>query len=342
MVSAALQVVQIGRQSAVGTSVPATQVLPVEAGFMGFDLDRGSTSPNEDYGRVSREQAGRASTGLRAASAPVTVPMRFQDFQKLLEMHVATITAPSGSGPYVWDYPFDETTSLLSTALKPYTWEYGDPASTQDEYEAVGVIISRLTVGFDALSAPGNQMWSAKCELLALDRVAAAMTGALSAPATLENMEGHLTTLAEGSTSTAFGSLSALSDSLKQFELTSDIMATTRAYGGSTDIALSYGRSDKATLTGNALIAIGSTAKTDIHDVFAVAGSVPTERRWRIDVDGTGNNDLKIDFRPRFTKVGRSNHEGEILYAVEFTGVYDSTLASRGKFTLTNDVSAHA
>lgn len=344
MVEAALQVVQIGRQTVVGTSVAATQVLPIEAGFMGFDLDRASESPDEDFGRVSREQAGRSSTGLRAASGSVTVPMRFGDFQKLLEMHVATIAAPTGGGPYVWDYPFDETTALLSTALKPYTWEYGDPASTQDEYEAVGVIIGRLTVGFDALSAPGNQLWKAKCDLLALDRVAAAMTGSLSAPtaAQLEVMEGHKTTLTEGDTSTAFASLSALSSSLKQFELSSDVMAIIRAYGGTSDIGVSWGRSAKATLTGNALIAIGSTAKTDIHDIFAVAGSTPTERRWRVTIDGEGNNVMTIDLRPRFTKVNRGNHEGEILYAVEFECPYDSTLTSRGKFTLTNDVAAHA
>lgn len=345
MVEAIKQVVQVGRQSSLGTSVAATQVLPIEAGWPGFTLNRNAGSPDNDYGRASREAPGTGTTGLRMATAPpVTIPMRFGDVQKLFEMHLATISAPTGSSPYVWDYVADESTGLLSAALKSYTWEYGDPDSTQDEYEAVGVIINRLTIGFDALSTSGNQMWRAQCELIALDRVAAAMTGGLSAPTgtALEQMEGHKTTLAEGDTSTVFASLSALGNSLKQFELVSDIKGVIRAYGGSTDIGVSYGRSAKAELTGSAQLVISSTTKTDIHDVFAVASAVQTERRWRIDVDGEGNNDMKIDFRPRFTAVDRSNFEGEILYAADFVGVYDSTLTSRAKFSLTNDVSAHA
>lgn len=423
MSEAALQVVQVGRESATGTSVAATQIFPLDQGsFSGFELDRASESPDEDYGGVSRERAGRASTGVRGATASATQTMCFEDFQKICEMHFDTITAPTGTaitlstsaeaddiidtaaphgraagdmvsfsaltggnglttnriyyviaanlaaqtlqvsttsggsavdfstditagtmqtGTFSWVYVPDETTGLLDTALKPYTWEYGDPASTQDEYEAVSVLISELTIGFDALSAPGNQMWKANLNLIGVDRVPAAMTSALSAPATRETMEGHLTTFAEGSTSTAFGSLSALGSSLKQFSLTSNIQAILRSYGGSSDKATSIGRSGKATVSGSALIAMSSTSKTDIQDIFDVAGSVPTERRWRITVDGSGVNAMTIDLRPRFTRVDRGEHEGEILYAVEFEGVYDSILASRVTATLTNAVAAH-
>ena len=88
----------------------------------------------------------------------------------------------------------------------------------------------------------------------------------------------------------------------------------------------------------DALVAIGATAKTDVHDIFAVAGSIPTERRWRITVTGTGVNVLTIDFRCRFTALDVGEHEGERLYAVNGVWVYDSTLAGRGAFGLTNAV----
>lgn len=424
MSEAALQVVQVGRESAVGTSVAATQVFPVDEGsFSGFELDRASESPDEDYGGASRERANRGSTGVRGATASATQTMCFEDFQKVCEMHVDTIAIPTGTsitlanpsaeaddiidtsgahslsagdqvvfsaltgglglttnriyyviaanlasttfqvsttsggaavdfttditagtalkGPFTWTYAFDELTGLVSSAVKPYTWEYGDPLSTEDEWEAATVVINSLDIGFDALSAPGNSMWKAQMDLLAVTRVQAAMTGSLSAPATRETMEGHLTTFAEGSTSTAFGSLSALGSSLKQFSMRSDLNAVIRAYGGSSDVGTAIGRSGKAEVEGSALIAINSTSLTNIHDIFNVAGSVPTERRWRITIDGSGSNSMTIDLRPRFTAVNRDEHEGEILYAVEFVGAYDATLASRGTIALTNAVAAH-
>lgn len=424
MSEAALQVVQVGRESSIGTSVAATQVFPTDAGsFTGFELDRASESPDEDYGGASRERSGRASTGVRGATASATQTMCFEDFQKILEQHVDTIALPAGSSitlanpsaaaddiidttgahglaagdqvvfsaltggtglttntlyyviaanlasqtfqvsttsggaavdfstditagtalkaPFTWTYAFDETTGLISSAVKPYTWEYGDPNSTQDEMEAATVIITDLEVGFDALSAPGNQMWKAQMSLLGLARVQAAMTGSLSAPTPRETMEGHLTTFNEGGTGTAFGSLSALGSTLKQFSLRSSLSAVIRAYGGASDVGVAIGRSAKATVEGSALLAINSTSLTDIHDIFNVAGSIPTERRWRITVDGAGSNAMTIDLRPRFTKVERGEHEGEILYAVDFACAYDSTLGSRGTFGLTNAIAAH-
>lgn len=425
MSEAALQVVQVGRESAVGTSVAATQIFPVDAGsFTGFELDRASESPDEDYGGASRERPGRGSTGVRGATAAATQTMAFEDFQKVLEMHVDTIALPAGSsitlanpsaaaddiidtsgahglaagdqvvfsaltggaglttntlyyviaanlaattfqvsltsggsaalfstditagtalkGPFTWTYAFDETTGLISTAIKPYTWEYGDPNSTEDEWEAATVIVNELEVSFDALSAPGNQMWKANMSLLAVNRAQAAMTSSLAAPATRETMEGHLTTFNEGATSTAFGSLSALGSTLKQFSMRSSLNGIIRAYGGSSDVGVSIGRSGKATVEGSALLAINSTTLTNIHDIFNVAGSIPTERRWRITVDGAGVNAMTIDLRPRITVTNRGEHEGEILYAVDFVGTYDATLGSRGTFGLTNAVSAHA
>jgi hypothetical protein len=405
-------VVQLGRQSAVGTSVAATTVFPVDAGFLGFELDRASESPNEDFGSPSREMAGRSSTGVRWATASLPVVCRFQDIMHLLEMHVDTLTIPSGTsitlatsaaaddiidttgahglsagdrvvfsaltggtgltinttyyvsttsggaavdfssditagtalkGPYSYVYAFDQASNLLSTALKPYTFEYGDPASTQDEWEATGVLATDLELGFDALSAPGNSMWQATASLIALNRAPAAMTGSLAAPATLETMEGHLTTLAEGATGTAFASLSALTSSLKQFSMRSSVSAIGRAYGGSSDVASAVGRSDKATVKFDALVAISATSDTDILDIFEVAGSIPTERRWRVAIDGTGNNLATIDARVKFNAVDIGEHEGERLYAIKDGDfIYDSTLASHGTITVTNDIAAHA
>lgn len=341
MSEAVFNVVQFGRQANVATAVAATTVFPVDAGFLGFTLDRASESPDEDYGSTSREQSGRATTGVRWATASLPFVGRFQDVVHAFEMHVQTVSGgtPTGTAsPYTYNYTFDESGALITAAVKPYTVEYGVAGSTQDEWRAYGVVADTFEFGFDALSAPGNMMWKGNLGLVGLQRENHTLTPALSAPATLETMEGHLSTLAEGPVGTAFASLSALTGSLKQFHFRSGLSAQGRAYGGSSDIATSIGRGGKGTGEFDALIGISATSKTDVQDVYEVAGDVPTERRWRIGVAGSGVNNQYLDFRTRFTAVDVGNHEGERLYAVHGLWVKDSTLAGRAKFTLANAV----
>jgi hypothetical protein len=333
-------VIAFGRQSVVGTAVAATTLFPGDPGFLGFELDRAVESPEEDIGSTSREYSGRGSYGVRWATASMPFVARFEDLMHAFEMHVDTIGTPTGTAsPYSWVYTFDETGGLLNTALKPYTIEYGVDGSTQDEWEALGVIATDLELGFDALSAPGNQMWRGSLGLVALNRYPASLTGTAVAPSSLETLEGHLTTFSEGSTSTAFGSLTQADATLKQFSFRSSLNAAGRAYGGS-DTSQAIGRSGKGEVSFDALVAISSTTDTDILDVFEEAAGLVTERRWRLAVDGAGVNALTIDFRCRFTAVNVGEHEKERLYAVNGVWVYDSTLGGRGQFTLTNAVSA--
>ena len=342
MSEAIFNVVQFGRQTNVATAVAATTVFPVDTGFLGFNLDRAPLSPDEDFGSPSREISGRESYGARWATASLPFIARYQDLMHVLEMHVVAISGgtPTGTAsPYTSAYTYDETTNVLSSSLKPYTIEYGVPGSTQDEWRAYGVVANTLDMSFDALSVPGNMPLKGTLGLVALGRDRNSMTGSLSAPTTLETIEGHSATLAEGPTGTAFASLSTVSATFKQFHFASNHSAVGRVYGSSSDIASSIGRSAKGEITFDALLAINSTTKSDIDDIFEVAGSLPTERRWRVSFTGTGVNTLTIDFRCRFRAVNLGDHEGERLYAVQGVWVKDSTLAGRGTFTLKNAVS---
>jgi hypothetical protein len=335
-------IVQFGRQANIATAVAATTLFPVDVGFLGFELDRATESPDEDIGSTSREQPGRESHGVRWATASLPFVMRFEDFVHPLEMHVAAISGgtPTGTAsPYTYGYTYDESGGLLNTVLKPYTVQYGVKSSTQDEWRAYGVIADTLEIGFDALSAPGNSMWKGTLGLVAIARENSTITPAITFPTVLETMEGHLSTINEGPTGTAFASLAALTGSLKQFSLRSGVNAVGRAYGATSgDLATSIGRSGKGTVEFDALIGIGATAKTDIMDIYNVSGGLATERRWRITVTGTGVNTLTIDGRVRFHSVNVGEHEDERLYAVSGVFVYDATLLGRGKFTLTNAV----
>lgn len=331
----------IGRQSAVGTAVAATKKFPVETGWMGFELNRGEESPEEDYGSTSREQPGREQHGVRIATASMPFTWNFENGVVPLESHLATV-APTGGGPYVYTYVADESADLLSSVVKPVTIEYGVDTSTQDEWRAYGCVIDELELGFDALTAGSNALWKGSASWIALNREYNAMTGSLTAPSALEAMEGHLTTLAEGDTTTAFASLSPLTGSLKAFRLRSKVNAVIRAYGGTSDIGTSIGRNGFGSVEFEAMVGISSATKTAISDTYHNAATTKVERRWRIAIDGAGNNAATIDMRVRFRATDRGDHEGERLYAVKGVAVMDSTLAGRLKVIITNDVSAHA
>lgn len=329
-------IVAFGRQSSLATAVPASVVFPADAGFLGFELDRAIEQPEEDFGSTSMDIAGRASAGVRWATASLPFVGRFEDLMHVAEMHFAAISGGTATGSaYTWTA--DESSSDLATACKPYTIEYGVDGSTQDEWRAVGVLCNELEFGFDALSAPGNAMWRGTLGLVAIEREYNAITGTAVTPSTLETMEGHLTVLMEGAVGTSFASLGTATATLKQFQFRSNNNAVGRVYGGTSDKATSIGRSAKGEIEFDALLAISSTTKTDVHDIYAASGSPVTERRWRVKCLGSGSKSFIIDGRVRFTAVQVGEHENERLYAVTGKYVKDSTLGGRMQWILSQN-----
>lgn len=316
--------IQFGRQAAVGTAVATTILYPGKA--TSPDLDRGYYNPDEDWGRQSDEQPGRGSFGVRGASLNITSDLRFEDFMHFAEMHFAAISGgtPTGTAtPYTWTYTADET----SDTLKSYTIKLGSE-NASDQWQFTGARVDTLTFGFDALSAPGNAPWTMDAGLVAIDRSITAFSTA-TAPSTLETAEGHLTIIKRGSSSTAFGSLSELANSLVMWRASSTNNLVLRPYGGTVDYASAYGKSAKPGITFDAMIAVGTAAKTAIHDAFNASGSPVTEERWRIYTIGSGTKTFTVDSRVRYRVVGRGDREGEPVYAVQGSMVYDATLGGR-------------
>jgi hypothetical protein len=85
------------------------------------------------------------------------------------------------------------------------------------------------------------------------------------------------------------------------------------------------------------MIAIGTAAKTAIHDAFNASGSPVTEERWRLVTTGSGGT-ATLDFRTRYRVVGRGEREGESVYAITGSHVYDATLGGRIQIALANGV----
>lgn len=330
---------QLGRQSgtfvAPGAAVAATFIYPVEDPI-NIDLDRGSMFAKQDIGRNARNRAGSGFHGLRGSSFTLQSQVRFEDIMDILEMNFAGSISPTGTNPYTWVYNFE----AVAPTLFPYTIQAGNIDATEAYQRARSCLVSSLTIGFPALTAPGAYPWTLSADVLGFDREISAFTASLSPRAGLEVVQGHLTRFYEGTTGTAFGSLSE-NATLKSFTATFDKHLVRRAYGSAADLATGYGFSEQASGTFEAMVAVSSGAKTDFHDIWNVAQPAALgERRWRVKATGTSTKVFQLDFRAGIMAVPYDEHDGERLFKVTGEMVDDSTLAAPAQATIINAIAA--
>lgn len=341
MTEGVFRILQLGAQAgtlaAPGAAVAATILYPCEPGGPPT-LDRASTIPNEDVGRNARNRPGRGYHGIRAAELPFESDVRFEDAMRLLEMHYAGGVVPTGAGPYTWVYALEAGIPTV----KPYTIEEGIPGDTNDQWRITSAVINELTLEFDALAAPGVSPWRASGTIIGFDREVSPLTAALSAPATLETAQGHLTILKDGSTATAYAALTELSASLIRHSMTSTRNFVLRPYGGTTDLATLIGFSEKTTVTFETMLRITNATKAAAYDTFNSAGGAITDRRWRLACTGSGTKSMLIDGRVSIFQVNHDDRDGERVYGVSGEYVDDSTLNAPVAITLVNGVATLA
>lgn len=313
--------IQLGVETTYGTAVPATTILPVDEGSGEFALSRGTRFPEEDFGTQVAFLSSRGSHGVRIGSGSIASDARFEDLGHYLQMLTAAAVY-TGVGPYTQTYTPGTTTSTA----KSYTVQ--TKTDVQD-FIASGVVANSLTLEYDAIEAGENSPWRVSVDLQANNVLKGTATAALTIPATLETIEGHLTQIYQGTTATAFASLAELSAHLVQYSLTIEQERPLRPYGSTVDYATAIGlRKRRSTMT--AMVKLSATSITDIYDIFDSAGGAVSERRWRIKASGSGTKTLTIDHRVGFMNVTRdpNGRDGEYLLSVEGNATYDSTLAT--------------
>src|SRR3989304_4651028 len=96
-----------------------------------------------------------------------------------------------------------------------------------------------------AIPAPGASPWTLSADILGFDREIEDLTLSLTARSNLQVAQGHLTRLYEGTTATAYASLTEIDGSLKSFTMTAERHLTLRAYGGADDLPLAFGFTEK-------------------------------------------------------------------------------------------------
>lgn len=342
MAEAVFNTCQLGQQAgtfaAPGAAVDGAILFPTTEP-LNADLDRASRYPSEDYGYNWDAYPGRGSHGVRGVTFSIPAEARYGDLMEMLEMHYAGGITPTGAGPYVWAYVLETD----APTLIPDTVRFGSE-TTQDQWYVQGVLIDELTLGFDDLDAPGIHPWTIDASCLGVDKVVDDLTAAVSPPtaAVLETMQGHLSTIAFGSTATAFASLTALTGSLISFQIKTMRHLVLRPYGSTGDTATGYGFSAKSEGEVTFKVKVSSTSKTTLHDAWNSTGANLGEIRGRVSVDGSGNNAATLDLRMGLTAVPIGERDGERVYECTGKLVRDSTLSGAAKWSITNDVATLA
>jgi len=335
-------VLQMGAQAGTfydpGAAVAATFLYPVEDP-VDFQLDRASAYPDHDLGRNVRNNPGSGYHGVRGASTTLTSQVRFDDIMDILEMIYQGSTAPAalGGGLFSWTYPFEHG----DPTVVPYTLEGGNIDNTDAQMRMTSCLVGSLTIGFAAITAPGASPWTLSADILGFDREIEDLTLSLTARSNLQVAQGHLTRLYEGTTATAYASLTEIEGSLKSFTMTAERNLTLRAYGGADDLPLAFGFTEKSNGTFESMVGINPTSRSDFHDIWNVTVPSPiSERRWRLVCTGGSTRSMTIDARVGILAVPYDDADGERLFKVTGEYVYDDTLDANHQLAVVNGVSA--
>lgn len=324
--------VALASESTRGTRVDPTAIYPASAATAIAALDRSYSSPNEDYGMFMLSQPGRANYGVRLGTMPLQSVARYDDLYQVLKSSIEGGISPVHAAHYTRTYVRDATSDTLISR----TIQSGDNLTA---YEMAYALISQLHLSYSALAVPSNAPWMVDATWLGQDRVHTAFTGTPAAPASAETIMGHLTTIALGSTATAFGSLTPLAG-LLAYDLVVPTGVTPRKYGGSTDVFDTVGRQKTQPVTTMTLYETSGTIAGPLA-TYETAGTVVGEARMRITATGLAANGctLTIDQRIRYKAVPIAvDGAGAMTFAITADHVYDSTLGSDLVIALVNNI----
>jgi hypothetical protein len=332
MAEAAFRSVQIGKETDLGTEVAATLVMPMDTASGELVLVRGTNTPDEDYGRGIRNHSARGSHGVRLVTGSVSAVATWQTLPHFLQMGLAAASTTGSGAPFTHLFTADATTQTIES----YTWEVYDDT---EDFIGVGIVIPSFELGFDAVAAGENSPWMFSGDLQGVDLNTGTATASLTAPV-CETMEGHLSTIALGDTSTAFASLTELEAQLISFSISVAAEKPPRPYAG-TDTFTSIGHR-KRVGTVTAIFQLHADTMAQTFDLYNVAGAVPTYGRMRVTCAGSGDNEMTLDAQLLITDAHvEDGRDGERTISMTAETVDDATLETDIEISITNAVASY-
>lgn len=319
----ALLQAQVYTESAWGTSGAATAKL---ADITDFSIDPDITAevPENKWGSLSPSEEGVLLA--HAGGGKFTQRGLYEDVCYWLD-NVFGQATPGGSYTRAWTGP---GTSVPTPRVLSFYW--GKPTTAADGYRCTGGLLQNLTI---------------KSQSKGYTEVSGAFTGKVSEQAALASLADRTVNKILGRHWTIYvdawgGTIgtTAVSSSLYSFELSINCPRSLLTYMGSsvaTDYSFEpYSYALKLRLEYN--------TTTDDFITETLSQSAVFERQIRLQADDTASRQLRLDFAGIATKAPSmwQSESGRVVYELEMTGRYNSTLGAAFKASSLNGVSALA
>lgn len=331
----ALAWLQGGLESTKGTGVAASRILTGRI----TAADPGEKAQYLEHQRGSFESAYTAVSTVSTATLTLEQEATFEELPWFL---LTGVTGGRGSSlvntaAYKWSFaPFSASSN--SDDLKAATIQWGD---NDAGFRAVYAEIGTFTLGFNTLSGGGAYPLTFTANYLAKSIASNTRTAGLPQPS-VEVVDASRCTFYIGTTSTGYDSLSALSGSLRQFEMNWDNgleHKVTAGEGGVPSITLGRG---KRSATFTMLVEGDTNGVTRFTEA-----DTGTTKRIRLAFQGSlisGSSpatarEVRIDGRARFLKVTPLGEVGtNTVFSIDGQFEHDATLDAGATLTVINDV----
>jgi hypothetical protein len=329
--------IQVGKQSVIGTAVPAARVLPYRS-LIVYNTNR--TDPDIDVGSldpvISPYQVAPEVT-LPGAAGPLT----FDDLAIRLSAGIKGGVTPSGSAGagYTWTF---QPASLTADAFDYYSVQTGDDTSDSAGAgtNAVGAVINQFSQTMPADLGP----WTVNDDWIAASAVYGNRTGALTVDANPKFAFGADTTVYLNPTPGSIGA-TPVAAAVRGVTLTinNNLDQKRFADGSNTRFALgAFGRGPREITVE---LIVEKTTQTIAE--FITADDTPTPNRYMkisinsLELAGTVTTCAADFFLPvRLFSVADGEIENNAHLVLTYHGFYDATLAYAVKATVLNSLAA--
>ena len=304
-----------------GSNNAATRVLLARLTNPNFNQPREFIE--EDRGTLVA--AGRHVAGVKDYAFTVEGPANYEQLGWFLQTAVKGSVAASTVGTTGKRYVFSPNTTTAGDDLQAASFEFGDDTQS---YLVRYCEATSWELGFDTLTPGQAAPLNMSLSYLTQSLTSNTRTSGLTAP-TVNSILGTGGTFAIGSTSTAFGSLAALTGSLRSMRITGDNKLGRKVMVGDGTTYSTVGRG-RRTIPGEATFEGNSDGVTRF-----VEWDLATEKRIRLQLNGptiAGSSpatayqlwvDGRILFTSPFDIVGEE--DTNTVYRTSFRFLEDST-----------------
>jgi hypothetical protein len=137
MGSSNLRVVQFGKESTYGTAVAAAAIM---SGVSDFKFDPGIVNTGRRYLAGSFAETQKMVQTRKMPSVEISGDLTPEDFLYVADSAIKGSVSPTGTNPYTWVFPFQNTTT---GAVRSRTLELYDG---NQEYEMTGALVSKFSI----------------------------------------------------------------------------------------------------------------------------------------------------------------------------------------------------